>query len=438
MKHSYLSVLLLAGLIIGFLSCNQEDFELKDSEQGIVSLKGWYDNLSKGGEAGFLTKKGIEWDWDNVIEKEMDEEVILYILMPKDTDTNDQYKLMVISVEGEFGGVLYEYKEVASKKQTSLAGFFGKEIVYDMEGEIVTSKNLSGFNLEAEFEGIPDVESYVAMARYVLEGDSSNGWVWDSKCGCWTMQEYVVTFQSENLNKSTAYINWGNVMDYINRTYSPHNYYSVPRSVYGGGSTATSSSSGTARVESPKERIENVKFYLKCFDRAWSGKEASLTIYIDQPIANNNEPFTKGSDKAGHAFIAITQGDVTRAFGLYPDGDVDPRSPNIPYVFAENDGSPFDVSVSFPISAKTLDKILDQVEGYSRNYDLNTNNCTDFVLDVTKLAGKTFPDPQSTWLGGGGSNPGAFGQAVRGMALYPGMVRNSDGGFAKLNKGTCN
>lgn len=437
MKRSYLSVLLLAGLIIGFLSCNQEDFELKESEQGIVSLKGWYDNLSKGGEAGFLTKKGIEWDWDNVIEKEMDEEVILYILMPKDTDTNDQYKLMVISVEGEFDGVLYEYKEVASKKQTSLAGFFGKEIVYDMEGEIVTSKNLSGFNLEAEFEGIPDVESYVAMARYVLEGDSSNGWVWDSKCGCWTMQEYVVTFQSENLNKSTAYINWGNVMDYINRTYSPHNYYSVPRSVYGGGSTATSSSSEKVSVPGPDVPIPDIRRHLKCFSVASSSKNAEITIYINQPIANNSKPFSAKEDKAGHAFIGITQGDITRSFGLYPEGWANPLSPNDTRVFGNDSGDSFDVSITFTINSSQLKKVIEHVVAYERNYDLNSNNCTDFVLEISRMCGLSLPDPFSTWANGGGSSPGAFGEAVRGMGLRSGMTRNTEGGFARLDRGGC-
>jgi hypothetical protein len=37
-----------------------------------------------------------------------------------------------------------------------------------------------------------------------------------------------------------------------------------------------------------------------------------------------------------------------------------------------------------------------------------------------------------------GSNPGAFGQAVRNMALPSGVTRNNNGGISPSNMGDCN
>lgn len=93
----------------------------------------------------------------------------------------------------------------------------------------------------------------------------------------------------------------------------------------------------------------------------------------------------------------------------------------------------FDVSITFTINRYSLFNIVDDARNYNINYDLNTNNCTDYVIQIAQLAGIVLPDPQSTWTNGGGSNPGAFGQAIRSMALLKGMTRDVTGGNAGNN-----
>jgi hypothetical protein len=64
-----------------------------------------------------------------------------------------------------------------------------------------------------------------------------------------------------------------------------------------------------------------------------------------------------------------------------------------------------------------------------KNYNLNSANCTDFVIQVLQTgAGITLPDTQGNWPMGGGSNPGDFGEDLRNLTLSPSMSRNTLGG----------
>ncbi|MEB3347388.1 hypothetical protein U6A24_18075, partial [Aquimarina gracilis] len=188
-------------------------------------------------------------------------------------------------------------------------------------------------------------------------------------------------------------------------------------------------------IFTPDIPINNIREYLSCFDIS---KGAELTIFVDQPLNNRHDPFSAAGDKAGHAFIGIRQGNVQRYFGLYPNGSATPFDTNHPNIFGNNQGDEFNVSITFQIDKNSLSSIIDNAVNYNQNYDLNDNNCTDFVLEVASICQFALPDPQSTWFNGGGSNPGAFGQAIRSMDLPNGMIRNVNRGNANNNSGTCN
>jgi len=52
-------------------------------------------------------------------------------------------------------------------------------------------------------------------------------------------------------------------------------------------------------------------------------------------------------------------------------------------------------------------------------YDLDTNNCTDRVMDMAGLAGVILPDATGKWRGGGEGSPGPLGQE---LASQPGST----------------
>jgi hypothetical protein len=53
---------------------------------------------------------------------------------------------------------------------------------------------------------------------------------------------------------------------------------------------------------------------------------------------------------------------------------------------------------------------------FTSTYDLNTHNCVDAAIQAAAACGISLPDTYQAWpLGGGGSNPGDFGEDLRGM-----------------------
>lgn len=188
-------------------------------------------------------------------------------------------------------------------------------------------------------------------------------------------------------------------------------------------------------IVAPELPIDNIEEYLECFDISAG---AELTIYVNQPTANNDRAYSV-TGGVGHAFIGITQNDITRVFGLYPISSSTPFNPDDPHAFGNNQGDDYDVSVSINISAFQLSAIITESVTYDTNYNLSTNNCTNFVMDIAQLTDlPPIPDTHGEWPGGSGNNPGAFGEDLREiMEEFPGAIINEDGGNAPLNGGNC-
>lgn len=191
----------------------------------------------------------------------------------------------------------------------------------------------------------------------------------------------------------------------------------------------------TTVLDAPDSPIVDVTDFLKCFD---TSKSAQLTIYVDQPIANQNDSWTKASGKAGHVFISLKQGSLTRSWGLYPEGDASPFNKSDPHAFGNNSQNEFDVSITTTINHASLLNIINDAENYNINYNLDSNNCTDYAIQAAGLVGINLPDPQSNWPNGSGSNPGAFGEAIRGMTLPSGMTRNITTGISAQHSSPSN
>ncbi len=191
---------------------------------------------------------------------------------------------------------------------------------------------------------------------------------------------------------------------------------------------------GQITLESPDFPIANIQDFLNCFQ---SNQNATLTIYVNQPI--NNDDAAWSISGVGHAFIGISQGNVTRIYGFYPDGYATPINPNDPSRFGNDQGEEFDVSVRINLSPSQLSDIIIESQ-IAIDYNLNTYNCTDFVMAIAELTDlPPIPDTQGSWPGGSGNNPGALGEDLRiVMANLPGVTLNPNGGNAPQNNGTCN
>lgn len=191
--------------------------------------------------------------------------------------------------------------------------------------------------------------------------------------------------------------------------------------------------SNTPIIVGPNNPIDNMIEYLECFDLT---QGAQIIIHADQPVANTNWAISSSGD-VGHSFITIKQGINVMTFGFYPAVGIGFIN-NVIGVMNNDQGHSYDVSLTMNINATTLQNIiLHSIESSVENYNLNNNNCTDFIIEISNILGLSIPDCYSSWGLGGGSNPGKFGQFIRTMTLPSGVTRNLSGGNAPANHKGC-
>jgi hypothetical protein len=199
-------------------------------------------------------------------------------------------------------------------------------------------------------------------------------------------------------------------------------------------------------IPNPANKIEDISDYLKCFDKT---QPAVFTIYVDQPTANSNTPWSVNllspqRPNVGHTFISIKQGLIRRFLGFYPSSAVDLDNPSIKGEFENNSAHEYDVSLSLNISQVQLTKLIDYIKMNSTaTYDLNSYNCTDFGMQASSIVGITLPSAYGTWGNsvtgsGGGDNPGQLGQNIRNLTIPAGVVKTTNTGTSLSNIGTCN
>jgi hypothetical protein len=188
--------------------------------------------------------------------------------------------------------------------------------------------------------------------------------------------------------------------------------------------------------------IDNLKEYLKCLD----GKKAGqVTIFVDQPVASSNATHTTTNDltnpmDVGHVWISITQEvnatTITRLIGFYPSGVVMPGHTESSGQIKDDSGRSYDVSLTIDFTASQIQGLLDYINNTTTKYDLDKFNCTNFVVDAFGNIAN-FPRTLGTWPGGGGLNPGNFGEDIRN---YSGSYssKNMAGGVSQEVRGACN
>jgi len=182
--------------------------------------------------------------------------------------------------------------------------------------------------------------------------------------------------------------------------------------------------------------IPDIKLHMKCFDPT---KPAKFTIFVDQPVNNGSQYISVNG--VGHSFFSIEQNGIIRTVGFYPEGTASPLAPSDPSQLKDNAGKPWDVSVSFGVSADELNGLLNYINNQTPAiYHLNNFNCTNWVVSATAVMYVNLPANAVPWQIGGGLSPGQFGQDIRNFTLPDRPVTTSSPGQtgnAPANVGSC-
>jgi hypothetical protein len=233
----------------------------------------------------------------------------------------------------------------------------------------------------------------------------------------------------------------------------------------GGGSGSSVGGGGGASVAATftilpgNSVIKSIANYFQCFTNVGGTDHTyTVTVCVDQPVPGTRTPWTtsgngsSGSSAsgnpvyAGHTFLILTETyggtTITRNVGFYPVTNVNPANVTSQGSLNDDETHGYNVSGSFTVDNAQFFNILNFVsQGNSAGYlyNLNTNNCTTFVINAVAQAGINLPRTIGTWLGGAGNDPGDLGEEMI-TDNIPRMTRNLSGGTfnSHPNGGQCN
>jgi hypothetical protein len=185
--------------------------------------------------------------------------------------------------------------------------------------------------------------------------------------------------------------------------------------------------SSTPPPESLPVRLQDIQC---SFQDGKTAVSYAVIVHVKQPIHGRRKAFS-GIDNVGHTFITLIKfnddnSSVSRSFGFYPAKkhflSATPLHPGDGPVFKDDALHPWDETVGKFITEKKFNRILDNLEKFSRTrYNLNRNNCTDFGLSEAIIAGINIKETVGRWPLGKGNNPANAGQS-----LLEGKFENKD------------
>ncbi|WCT10671.1 hypothetical protein [Mucilaginibacter jinjuensis] len=146
----------------------------------------------------------------------------------------------------------------------------------------------------------------------------------------------------------------------------------------------------------------------------------ALLFHVKQPVPGKRKVFHWIN--TGHTFITLIKYNddstcVTRSFGFYPKKDnilsATPLLPTTSSTFKDDGGHNWDELVGKFISRHKFKRILKLVSQFSEtDYQLSSNNCTDFAMSAATIAGIYISNTKAKWPLGKGNNPGSAGQSI--------------------------
>jgi hypothetical protein len=200
--------------------------------------------------------------------------------------------------------------------------------------------------------------------------------------------------------------------------------------------------------------IANITDYFKCFTNvAGSTQTYTVTVCVDEPDPGTREAWrfsgsgssgTGNPVDAGHTFLILSETygltRIVRNVGFYPVGSVNPYSPKDQGELNDDESHPYDIALTIGVTNSQFFSILSSLavgnsSGYL--YNVNTNNCTTFVINAMNSASIALPSTIGNWTGGSGNDPGDLGEDIRIMNLSSNMIRSLVFNNHP-NVGTCN
>lgn len=446
------AVVITAVLIAVFFTGCQQEYEAAEVTEGtkVKAAKEWFKEY-EGKSDNYVYLQNLIYDWPGAIVKQAEDgtETIVIPIKELKIDQSEiwQQRLYLYKLpDGSYKASLVEIypDKAAPQEDQSMEGgnFNGYISVWDLK---------KGFVKAAQFKNNHAVEDGIVQ---VLD------------------REDKTTYRAPSLNPCGDGCNDGAgggnpiqlrtiIIDFLpgiklNEVVIKPKSYPSPKAVFaprspviggttpggyttpggGGGASSGGGTQATILVINIEGEKIDPKEETKCFDKT---KPAVLTVYVQQPNENTRDKM--GENSVGHTFIGIQQGTIQRIIGFYPD------SPNASLISSQkselhdNSNTLYHVSISIGIDANKLSSVINYINDYSKTYDLNNYNCSDFAIGAAEKAGLRLPKTTGSYnaviVNFKGRNPGDLGQDIRDMNTPGGATKSVTKGNAPKKKGGC-
>jgi hypothetical protein len=406
-----LYVFIFMCMTVLFSRCQTDEIESNYENPDVTNTKSWFENNNINLEVIKYTKI-IDWNNAILIDEHGRKAIEVPLILMENTLTN-------------------VVKDKDYKTNMRLLFIEDKEQNYQVFVINYTTKNKSYNNKEfnlyktgTEYSGYITVQN--AENKIVYSGKYENG-------EQLSLHNYGQAQNTNNRYVCRYYITVGPHTTCNSWSWYPDNVQvGLPPGYMPGISGPIWSSNILINTPDQAKKILNRQDYLKNFNLSMGG---TLHVYVDQPISNSSVAYSgMVNPDVGHTFIAIEQDQIVRVIGFYPSNGVNPfTSPSASPSYLNDSAHPYDVKIFKALSSSQLSNVISNIINYNIQYDLNTNNCSDFAQQIASSGGLQLPNTNGSWPGGGGTNPGNLGQDIRNMSLSSGATVKTTGGIALTN-----
>lgn len=428
-------------------------------------------------------------DWDKMTTKVVGGSFSYIPLVPKFSDptnrrqihTPNQKKYLLIKNESEFFKITYLFNEaaVSTARGRSLRSFSGRmlsvnlkttqKIVYQYERGNVLKKDANQNKLMSVKGGAPG-----KIMGWEQNCETKYDCTFYTFCG--SALEFYVDFSGECRAPSSLPLEYGSCPGRPEWYLSHSDTYEHCESVWvpdpnplpedGDGSPDQISESGIASsvvFDDGKPKIQDIKKYIDCFTDGKQAQSYTMTVFVDQPVAGQNDWFRIVADPGvvtnnpygvptgivwetadgtffdvGHTFVTFEKNNtdgtnVRQTLGFYPSAN-----PLVSKGALENNSlHSADVSYTINVTKAQFDAGLQKVKDdfddkqyVLANLSSAEYNCTDAAISWMNAAGAGFGNSTSGLFK---NTPGDFGQVLRNK-----QGANLNPGSGILGKGPCN
>lgn len=446
--------LLLITLCFFVFSCKKETSEIKKSETTpkitVQEAKDFLNDLptlqtnsqnSSGFDAKSLLEK-IDWKSATLVDSG---KVLTGKFEGKPTENNfetgfrkavfrkDESGKLILNILEFIPEIyhLWKYKGINSNS------FDGKIMIYDDKYKLIHGYKYEGGKIKAEI--LPVKESQLRETS-TLKNDLS---VTTCTQEAFTYLSAQGTYEATFILKCTTeyFFNYGA----SSQLQQVENDYTQELIDIGGGGITPIQTLPILFIPGQDNAQIDIKKFIKCFGTTDNYNNSyKFSVYVDQPInGSTSSSVAGGGDKVnvGHAFIGITKttsaGSFTQYIGFYPANSISGFLP-LGHKFVNNQNYPYDVSITFDIPYHSFQSLINAANNYNNDYNMWTNNCTNFALEMANAAQVYIPNTQGNSLIS--RTPGQLGEDLRQYkrSYGPGVGVNDAGGESGASKGPCN